>query len=348
MSGILVNTAKVANGEVENAQAIITTQDAQRKGFASFEIGNFFNASAPVLKNYSEFEVNGALSRFQAGDETVKYLGNDVGDTLEEATAAPQNVVLYLCILPYTSNSFEFVVRGNITVSYDNALGGIYENGTTTRIIGGCVYTGSSWTNKWAINNAELLMTGVNPFIKMCGEGLDVNIRKIIGAYQPGIVDNPISNYTPTASEASSGIINATIEVNYKCILHVWVQYASAPKWKLADIGKAMIFASTATTAAKFVSLFGDDSVIGIGLLRQHTDGSWIPYTSPVKISGFNSTYNNKSVCLSVDPGVYRIAPIAGFKYHGAGASESEETLAPGIAKMSVSVLAVQGTKVGY
>lgn len=50
MSGILVNTAKVANGEVENAQAIITAQDADRKGFASFEFGNFFNSSVPVAE----------------------------------------------------------------------------------------------------------------------------------------------------------------------------------------------------------------------------------------------------------------------------------------------------------
>lgn len=347
MSGILVNTAKVANGEVENAQAIITAQDADRKGFASFEFGNFFNSSVPVLKNYSEFEVNGSLSRFQSGDETVKYLGNSVGATLEDATNAPQNVLLYLCILPYTANTFEFVLRGNIAVAYDNAFGGIYENGTTTRVIGGCVFTGSAWVAKWAINNSELLMTGSSPFIRMFADGLNLNIRKIVGANQLGIVDTPISNYEPTASDAAAGIIPTSIPIQYPCALHVWVRYASSPSWKIAAIGEA------AGITSSRVSLFGDDTVIGIGLEKLHTDGTWIKYGEPVKIFGFNSTYNNKSVIIPIHgPGTYRIAPVAGYRHNDVSGNQYGNipafTYAPGISIISASIVSVFGSKVDY
>lgn len=352
MSGILVNTAKVANGKVENAQAIITTQDAQRKGFASFEIGNFFDASIPVLNNYSEFEVNGALSRFQSGDEIVKYLGNNIGDTIEEATAAPRNVPLYLCILPYTPNSFEFVVRGNITVAYDNAFGGIYENGTTTRIIGGCVYTGSSWINKWAINNGELLMTGVDPFIKMCSEGLDVNIRKIVGARQPGIVDTPISNYVPTASVAESGVIPGTFGVDYLCDIHVWIKYASSPTFALApkSLGECVTKVDIATDT---MSVLGGRSTLIIYLQRQHTDGTWIDYGSPVKITGMTSQYNNKSAYLNnIMPGTYRVRIESGWEKKVSGYGQYNVptylTYSCGVGQISVSILNVFGSKVDY
>lgn len=345
MSGILVNIAKVANGEVENAQAIIAAQDADRKGFASFELGNFFNSSVPVLKNYSEFEVNGSLARFQAGDETVKYLGNNVGDTLEDATSAPRNVQLYLCILPYTANTFEFVVRGGIAVAYDNAFGGIYENGTTTRIIGGCIFNGTSWINKWVINNPELLMTGVNPLLKMYADGLEGIFRKLI-CYNPNIVDTPISNYVPTSAVAASGIIPEVLNIDYPCVINVWVHYATTPLFKLFPDGCG----SGSGTNTK--ALIGGRDVLSIGLLRQHTDGAWMTFGAPVIMRGLNSTYNNKSVQIPVpSPGKYKLFIESGFDTIVTCWSSSAPTIttyACGIGQISASVSSVFGSTVDY
>ena len=354
-SSAAVNTFRNGDTSIENFTSMQQTIIQVLRDKDNFDLYNFEygNTAAPGIVSGSIVGVNYVLYPFNS-TELALYLAPD--GTEADASSAPDGeyVIIFkpsvIGGVGYCAMYVYPFAEGQIV--YNSAYGHYVVSGTQNRVVGGVTKSGASWTKKWIyqLNGSSEESTTVarpDPTVRIYNDGADIYFRRI-RAYVPGVVGTPINNYTPTASEASAGYINQTIELKYKCILQIWVKYAATPQWKLADIGNAITAPATAELAAREISLFGDEATIGIGLLRMHTDGAWIPYGQPVKISGFTSTYNNKSVYLSVDPGTYRIAPVAGYKHHGSGRTEPAVTNAPGINKISVNVMAVQGSTVDY
>lgn len=347
-SSAAINTFRNGDTSIENFTSMQQTIIQVLRDKDNFDLYNFEygNTAAPGIVSGSIVGVNYVLYPFNS-TELALYLATD--GMQADASSAPDGeyVIIFkpsvIGGVGYCTMYVYPFAEGQIV--YNSAYGHYVVSGTQNRVVGGVTKSGASWTKKWIyqLNGSSEESTTVarpDPTVRIYNDGADIYFRRI-RAYVPGIVGTPISNYTPTASEASAGYINQTIELKYKCILQIWVKYAATPQWKRASIGEA-------DSDGHDVSLFGDNTVLGIGLERLHTDGSWIPYGEPVKITRFNSTYNNKSVCISVDPGTYRIAPVAGYIHTPVGYQQSESWNSPGIGKISVSVLAVQGSTVDY
>ena len=295
-SSAALNTFRNGDTSTENFTSLQQTlirllADKDKVELYNFEYGN---TAAPGITAGSIVAVNHILYPFDS-TELAQYLATN--GAVSAASSAPDGEYV-IVTKPFIDGDGAFCsiylfpfTEGN--VEYRADYGGYYIAGTQWRVIGGALNTSGAWTKKWRyqLNGSSGERTTIArtaPTLRMYSDGADILFRKI-RAYNPNIIATPINNYIPDATAASTGIIPTEIALQYPCNLQIWVTYDDTPS-----------FPAT--------SEYGNSSSRFIGLMRQHTDGTWIRVGRPARIDGLNSTHTNKSVYLQVStPGRYKI-----------------------------------------
>lgn len=325
------NKYEIASNAITGADSLLGCMDLQSLGMNQMTLKNMDNTSVPVAAKGSFCDIGSSRYRLKSADTAAQFISNESGSVFVPASNAPENTNLAICMMVTGEGKATFALKVPVNVVYEPEYCGFYESGTMFRVFGYCRRIGSEFPKdyKWIIPKDFNLYAKFSIY----SDGLNIDIRKIIGAYQQGIVANPISNYAVTSGDAITGIIPVSIPINYPCLLFVWLTHASSPVLPLSPE-------------------YGPSSSRFIWLQRQHPDGSWVNVGRPARIDGLNPTYNNKSVYIPVTvPGTYRLMCQSGSSEVYAGGSQSGPTYTTergGIGRISASVVGVFGSKVDY
>lgn len=218
------NNYSIADGSAENVDSLMECTDAQRLSLDEMSFGEFSTTNIPTMLAGSLATVNGSLCGPATTDGVPLYIGNDAGSTFQAASAAPENVTLYLCLIPSAPTAVTYSLKACAAVAYSPERRGFYEVGTQNRVFGECRKVSGAYPSN--LKRLYVRPENIESFVKMYSDGLEVDARKILPAYTAGRVSGAIYSLdaqTDHTVEKVTNIVN--VRLDYPAVIEIAGMY---------------------------------------------------------------------------------------------------------------------------
>lgn len=197
MDLIQINNYEMASDTIENASSMVVSLDKTRAGMDQISFSNFTNDAVIGIKAGSLAEVNGSFFRAES-DGVAQFIANAAGSSFVDASNAPENTDLYICLVPSAVGKVTFSLKACAAYTYEPTFRGFYETGTQNRIFGICRKVGGVFPTayKRLLMRPELLENLASPMLALYSDGLELNARRIAPAFTKGRVDTAYNDTT--------------------------------------------------------------------------------------------------------------------------------------------------------